>query len=178
MNGVEFWEKWYAAGGDSGPGSRGESAYWKADVVDEFVLNHAIQTVFELGCGDGGQAALLDVPVYIGYDPSSTALARAAAKLEDHAHFFVRQPVGQLADLALSMDVLYHLFDDSERESYLSTLFQSATRFVLIYTTRDSSHDYPGHVWHRPPPDGWTERIDNPDPASNCSFYVYPVGNP
>lgn len=175
MHGVQWWERWYAAGGDSGPGSRGAAAQWKANVVNDFVRTNRVRSVFELGCGDGGQLALLQVPQYTGFDPSKTAVERARARFS--CHQFVSEPTGQRADLALSMDVLYHIFDDAERDSYLTTLFASAERFVLIYTTRDSSHDYAGHVWHRSPPDGWAERIDSPYPVTNCSFYVYRIGS-
>lgn len=184
MHGVQWWERWYAAGGDSGPGSRGAAAQWKADAVNAFVLRHQIKTLFEMGCGDGGQAALLSVPSYVGYDPSATAVRRARERVQtdqfnqfrwftDRPNMGPRVDWNQRAELGLSMDVLYHLFDDQEREDYIATLFAVATRFVLIYTTRDSSHDYPGHVWHRPPPGGWTGRIEPPDPTNNCSFFVY-----
>lgn len=176
MNGAAFWDDWYAAGGDSGPGSRGEAARFKADTVNDFVHRHGIRSVFESGCGDGGQLALLNVPAYTGYDVSNTALARAQQRFrDDPTKVFVSQYEFQRADLALSMDVLYHLFDDAERAKHLATLFTAGDRFVMIYTTRDDSHDMPGHVWHRPPPDGWTARIDSPDPLNNCSFFVYPA---
>lgn len=174
MNGVAWWEAWYAAGGDSGPGSRGEQAQWKADTINEFIQQNDIRSVFDLGCGDGEQIALIEVPIYMGFEPSRTARDRAISRFRyDRSRAFPSNPAGLRAQLALSMDVLYHLFDDIERAAYLDTLFAAGKRFVLIYTTRDSSHDYAGHVWHRSPPAGWTEQIDSPDPTSNCSFFVY-----
>lgn len=174
MNGVAWWETWYAAGGDAGPGSRDEQAQWKADFVNRFVQEHQIISLFDYGCGSGEQACLLRVSQYVGYEPSPTARNRAKARcLNDPTRTFSGTPIGHTAELALSMDVLYHLLADWEHDSYLKNLFASATRYVLIYTTRDSSHDFPDHIRHRPPPADWTEQIDSPDPTSNCSFFVY-----
>jgi len=171
---VAWWEHRYAKGGDSGPGSTGDMGRFKADTVNEFVAKHQIDSVFDVGCGDGEQVALLNVPCYVGYDPSSSALARAAKRLaSDPTKAFTPQPHGYKAELALSMDVLYHLENEAERKEFLDILFALATRFVMIYTTRDNSHDGHHHIWHSSPPDGWIEKIDSP--FVHCSFFVYAI---
>ena len=63
-----YWEQHYRSGGDSGPGSRGVLAQYKAEFVNAFVERHDIESVAELGCGDGSQLALARYPAYVGLD--------------------------------------------------------------------------------------------------------------
>ena len=37
------------------------------------------------------------------------------------------------AELALSLDVIYHLVEDTVYESYMGQLFDSATKYVIVY---------------------------------------------
>src|SRR5262245_56796501 len=114
-HGPAFWERWYLFGGDSGPGSRGAAAAFKAEYVNRFVTTRGIASVLELGHGDGGQLGLARYPEYVGYDPSLTARERCRSRFfGDTTKRFVDVPDGQVADLTLSMDVLYHLLDDGE----------------------------------------------------------------
>jgi len=58
---------------------------------------------------------------------------------------------GQQADLALSLDVIYHLVEDPVFQDYMSKLFGAANRYVVIYSS-DTNDDrgYKGtHVRHR-----------------------------
>ena len=73
-----FWERRYARGGTSGSGSYGILASYKASFLNRFVSSHAIQSVIEFGCGDGNQLSLSTstYPHYLGFDVSSTVLAR------------------------------------------------------------------------------------------------------
>ena len=53
------------------------------------------------------------------------------------------------ADLALSLDVIYHLTEDTVFEAYMRHLFGAGSRFVIIYAT---DREIPGtapHVRHR-----------------------------
>jgi SAM-dependent methyltransferase len=71
-----YWRKRYDAGLDSGEGSYLQLAKFKAKVINDFVLEHGIKSVLELGCGDGNQLTLANYPQYLGVDVSPDALER------------------------------------------------------------------------------------------------------
>jgi cyclopropane fatty-acyl-phospholipid synthase-like methyltransferase len=156
-----------------------------------------VETVLELGCGDGSQLARAEYPSYIGLDISSHAIERCMRLFREDAsksffvysslHFVDRRRLFH-ADLAISLDVLYHLTEDSVFQAYLAQLFASGDQFVIIYS---SNHDAPSrtrHVKHRKftdhvPQDQWTlvEVVKNPfravpeHPAEDslADFYVF-----
>src|SRR5205085_12336730 len=70
-----YWEGRYSAGGNSGVGSYGKFAEFKAAVINQFVAQHALRSVIEFGCGDGNQLMLARYPTYLGFDVSETAVA-------------------------------------------------------------------------------------------------------
>jgi len=149
-----YWEKRYASGGDSGAGSYGKFAAFKAEVINEFVREHDISSVIEYGCGDGNQLKLLTFPRYTGFDVSPTAVAQCRAMFaRDTAKDFklASEYVGETAELSLSLDVIYHLVDDDIFNNYMMRLFASASRFVIIYS--DNGENIPKvempHVRHR-----------------------------
>jgi hypothetical protein len=51
----------------------------------------------------------------------------------------------ETAELALSLDVIYHLVEDRTFDGYMRALVNSGTRFVGIYS---SDRDEPGHQPH------------------------------
>jgi hypothetical protein len=49
----------------------------------------------------------------------------------------------------LSLDVVYHLVEDSVFDAYMRRLFESARRFVIVYSS-NMDQDWPAeHVRHR-----------------------------
>jgi hypothetical protein len=140
----EYWESRYATGGTSGPGSCREWAEFKAQVVNSFVKEHHVSSVIEFGCGDGNQLSLARYPTYIGLDVSKTAieLCKARFKNDPAKTFFLYDPdhFGDVhgtftAELALSLDVIYHLIEDRIFELYVKHLFSAAQRFVIVYSS-------------------------------------------
>ena len=148
-----YWEDRYRAGGDSGGGSIGAPARYKADVLNTFVQEHALESIIEFGCGDGRQLDLAEYPAYIGVDVSEVAVSQCRARFsEDRTKRFLLLDDyrGEQAELALSLDVLYHLVEDDVYFDYLDRLFSAGSRFVVIYST--STEDAPRtfrHVRHR-----------------------------
>jgi hypothetical protein len=150
----QYWEARYAAGGDSGVGSYGKFARFKADVVNAFVAERGVRSVIEFGCGDGNQLALASYPQYLGLDASETAVSacrRRFASDQTKSFALMRHYRGERADLALSLDVIYHLVEDQVFERYVRTLFAASDRFVIIYSsdTDDTRRDEGPHVRHR-----------------------------
>ena len=155
---ARYWERNYARGGTSGSGSYGALAEGKSRVLNTLVREHAVRSVIEFGCGDGNQLALADYPHYVGLDVSRSAIAlcqrRFAADpaksffLYDGMYFTDRTGTFT-ADLALSLDVVYHLTEDTVFETYLTHLFAVGQRLVVIYSTNQEISDTAPHVRHR-----------------------------
>ena len=178
----QYWETRYKLGGHSGVGSRGKSAQYKADVLNRFIAAHEVHSAIEFGCGDGYQLAMLQLQRYVGIDVSPTIVdhCRKTFAGDSGKTFLLADDYsGETADLALSLDVIYHVVEDAVYEHYLARLFAAGTRFVVIYATSsemtatgtphvrhrdvasDVSHRFPGFVRMReeeaalPPPVGF-----------------------
>lgn len=139
------------AGGNSGSGSYHELARFKADVLNEFVRSHHVSTVLEFGCGDGAQLALADYPNYIGLDISERAVELCRTRHQgDHSKQFHLLGAGQppLADLTLSLDVIYHLVEDRVFDQHMTAVFNASRKYVAIYAS-NNEHDSHPHVRHR-----------------------------
>jgi SAM-dependent methyltransferase len=150
----QYWIERYEAGRTSGAGSYNELAEFKAEVINAFVADNRIDSVMEFGCGDGNQLRLANYPDYTGFDvsPRAVALCRDIFRGDDSKRFLLMEEyAGQSAQLALSLDVVYHLVEDETYASYMKTLFAAAERFVIVYSS-NSEHQEPGqarHVRHR-----------------------------
>jgi SAM-dependent methyltransferase len=136
-----YWEQRYASGGTSGAGSYGDAARWKAEVVNGWVAEHGVTSVIDLGCGDGNQLSLAKYPHYLGLDVSPSAIRRCVERYgSDPTKSFAAidptawsDPAGWFrADLALSMEVIFHLVEDAVLDDYLRRLFSIGERFVVI----------------------------------------------
>lgn len=149
-----YWENRYLDGGNSGPGSYGKLAVFKAQVLNNFVDTEGIDSVIEFGCGDGHQLSLARYPKYLGIDSSPAAIDRCKALFQnDVAKKFqtLAEYDGEHADAALSLDVLYHLVEDDVFEKYMAALFAAAGRWVVVYSSNFEGIDehHASHVRHR-----------------------------
>ena len=149
-----YWENRYATGGNSGVGSYEEFADFKAEIVNRFITEKDVQSVIELGCGDGNQLMLLKCPKYLGFDISETTVNKCRRLFAfDSTKTFglMYNYAGQVADLILSLDVIYHLVEDQVFEDYMRTLFMVSNRYVIIYSSDfdDNSGHEGAHVRHR-----------------------------
>ena len=155
---ARFWEQNYAQGETSGTGSYGALADGKSRYLNTLVREREVGSVIEFGCGDGNQLSLAEYPSYIGLDVSRTAIGlcqqRFAADptksffLYDGTCFTDRAGLFT-ADLALSLDVVYHLTEDAVFETYLAHLFAAGQRLVVIYSTDLEMGGTAPHVRHR-----------------------------
>jgi len=145
-----YWEQRYRAGGTSGAGSYGHMAAFKAGVINGFVADNAIASVLDLGCGDGNLLSLLQVPHYVGVDVAPTALAGCMARFPQHRFLpFSALEAPERMELALSIDVVFHLVEDGAFARYMHALFAHATRFVLIHSSNAEQTWSSPHVRHR-----------------------------
>ena len=184
-----FWEQRYKVGGNSGEGSYGELAEHKARYLNDFVARKKLQNVIEFGCGDGNQLSLAKYERYNGVDVSSFVVQKNREKFSaDKSKTFVALAEYDEArnarqhDLALSLDVIYHLVEDDVFSAYMARLFSAPRCWVVIYST---AFDEMGarHVRHRDfrrwvsvhAPD-WKliEHMENPFPEkSKADFFAY-----
>lgn len=191
----QYWEQRYALGGTSGAGSYGRLAEFKAKTINDFVENYHVRTVIELGCGDGAQLELARYRSYTGIDVSATAisLCRTKFKHDPSKRFFLASGPGAneaRADLAMSLDVIYHLVEDSVYDGYMTHLAAAAEKFICIYSSNVAKEAPAAHVRHRVFTDWmnknapewklilkvdnpFPEDTSNPDHTSWADFYFY-----
>jgi SAM-dependent methyltransferase len=189
----DYWEERYQKGGTSGAGSYGKLAAYKAAIINDFVIEHNIQSVLELGCGDGNQLLLAKYPSYIGYDVSSTAI-ELCKQLHDSDrtkafYCYDKDTKLPVAELTLSLDVIYHLLEDRVFNGYMEDLFKAASKYVIIYSSNkkgnQSNHermrDFTNWIVANQPSFKLIQEIPNPYPynpadeegTSQSDFFIY-----
>jgi hypothetical protein len=193
-----YWEERYASGGNSGQGSAGQLAAFKAEILNGFVKENSVQSIVEFGCGDGRQLMITEYPRYAGLDISPTIIKKNIERFrEDHSKsFFLYTPqcfhdsAGFLSgDLALSIDVIFHLVEDHVFCTYMNNLFDAGRRFVGIYSSNEerswpNSHErhrhFSSYIDEQFPQWQLIQKIPNRYPLSAdrssgsfCDFYFY-----
>ena len=199
-----YWKSRYSKGGLSGGGSYGKLAEFKAGVLNSFVREKNVQSVIEFGCGDGHQLSLSSYPSYVGLDisPAALQMCNDIFKNDKTKSFFLYESNSFMdndpafkADLALSLDVIYHLVENSTFEVYMQHLFASSKKFIIIYsndTDKNKIFGYP-HIkcrkfsdWIIQNAPEWRliKRIPNKYPyegpgksGSWCDFFIYEKAN-
>jgi len=178
-----YWQQRYSNGGSSGAGSYGKLARFKADVLNAFFCDFSEEApqVIEIGVGDGNQASLLtSCHNYIGVDVSPKAVELAAVRMP-HRKFFSYDGTLQsfrrlqlpIADIALSLDVIFHLIEDSSFENYMQTLWSASNRFIVIYSSNVDRIDA-RHVRHRK----WTDWVEKKGATVYRLPQKYPEDSP
>ena len=193
----KYWEERYKNNGNSGGGSYGRLAEFKAEIVNSFVKEKDIRSIVEWGCGDGNQLELMAYNEYLGLDVSGTAVELCRKRFsEDASKRFecydgAKKNIDPKKDMAVSLDVLYHLVEDKVYQCYMDNLFSSSSKYVCIYSSdyekeQDSSYirrrnftkyaeeHYPqweliSHIPNRYPA---VRGVSNPE-TSNSEFYFY-----
>jgi len=135
-----YWEERYLDARDSGPGSYGRLADFKAEILNSFVEDNNIKSVIEYGCGDGNQLSLANYPNYTGYDVSKKAIAICKEKFsnditKEFKLILSENNTYKKAELTLSLDVIFHLIEDDVFNVYMKRLFNTSTKYVIIYSS-------------------------------------------
>lgn len=198
FNSGEYWEKRYLEGGNSGSGSYNRLADFKAQVLNEFVRKNKINQVVEWGCGDGNQLSLMHYSEYIGYDVSEKAIDICKEMFKnDKTKQFILCAANDfenniVAELSISLDVIFHLVEDTVYDTYMKRLFNSSRKYVCIYSSNFDKQTA-RHVRHRKFTD-WIEtnlkgkwklekveknpypyEEENADNTSPSDFYFYRI---
>ncbi len=160
-NSSQYWIERYKRGGNSGAGSYNHLAEFKAEVLNAFVKKNEIESVIELGSGDGNQLIYFDFPKYVGFDisPDAIELCKQKFKADKTKSFYLISKIESFkAKMSLSLDVLFHLVEDKIFETYMHQLFDASEMYVVIYSSNfDDSENYENHVRHRKFTD-WVEK--------------------
>lgn len=185
-----YWERRYSTGSNAGPGSTGQHAQFKANFINTFIEAQDIETVIEFGCGAGDQIRLGDYPEYIGLEVSESAVERCAERFDGDStkSFFLYSPLhfvnrGALtADLALSLEVIFHILNDEEYKAYMHDLFTSGAQYVIIFSSNRDEATPEMHMRHRQftgDVEAWFPEFEliqtreNEFPDRHSDFYVF-----
>jgi SAM-dependent methyltransferase len=196
FNSGEFWERNYRYGGTSGTGSYNHLADFKARIVNGLTEDFRIQSLIDLGCGDGNLLSMLKVPKYTGVDVSATIINRHRQQYADDENkiFYLTAErdsyINKKYDASLSMDVIYHLLEDDIFKHYIEDLFSLSSRIVIIYSSNHES--YTKYVGYRHRnfthlvaarklefqlikyiPNEYPYMIGNEEETSASDFYIY-----
>lgn len=152
----DYWEKRYLGGGNSGAGSYGELAKYKANFLNSFVRNNRIKTIIEFGCGDGNQLSYSEYPRYLGLDISQKSIDLCRHRFQndesksfihyDPKYFFNNGFIN--SELVICIDVLYHIINNEEFFKTLEDIFSCSVNFIILYTTLNEEKSAI-HIKHR-----------------------------
>jgi len=152
----QYWEHRYESGGDSGEGSYGQLARYKADFINTFCEHSKPSSVIEFGCGDGNQASLLSISAYTGIDISKKCIDDCKKQLARRGYQFMvledylkdKEPSSN--DLVLSLDVIFHLIEDDVYRNYIDTMLAASAKYAIVYSSNFTHFDKSlPHVRHR-----------------------------
>lgn len=195
---ISYWETRYAAGGNSGSGSYQHLAAFKAKVINEFIAENNVGSAIEFGCGDGNQLSLIDYKNYIGLDVSKSAIQLCTSRFSGNntRSFFLYDPNSFLdnhqlfqAELSLSLDVLYHIIEETQFEKYIADVINAASRYVIIYSSNFDApqlhhvknRHFTKYIDHNFTSIELIQRIENPfkyseedeENTSTADFYIF-----
>lgn len=184
-----YWDRRYRDGRTSGAGSEGDEGAYKAAYLSKFIADHDVKTVVDWGCGDGQVLKLVELPAqtqYIGVDVSPTIIAMMRQCFDGPRYLFHTPDsfgtgTRTRLELALSFDVLFHFPEDNDYHTYLTSLFQSAEKYVMIYSTNYAGGRTARHVFRRKFtsdiagrfPDWELRTVETPLREGLASFFVY-----
>tara|TARA_R110002126_G_scaffold291650_1_gene454847 strand:+ start:1712 stop:2308 length:597 start_codon:yes stop_codon:yes gene_type:complete len=148
----EYWERRYESKGNSGLGSYGKNCNYKAMVINKFLEESGIQSVLELGCGDGNQLSHINYKEYHGFDISDIAIELCNQKFKNKENYYFTSDVDRLSnayDAVLSLDVIYHIVEDELYYQYIDDLFGRSSKYVVVFSSNFSNNPASQHIRHR-----------------------------
>ncbi len=149
-----YWNDRYGKGGNSGAGSYGRLRDYKLRIINGLIKEYEVGTLVDIGCGDGSVASGIHVDGYTGLDISEQALAvcRKAVKIKNSSFFTIQEfsYEGKVFDMALSMDVIFHLIEEDLFREHIESLFKLAGKLVVVYSSdREDDGTTAKHLKHR-----------------------------
>ena len=92
FNSKQYWKNRYLKNGTSGSGSYNKLANFKAEIINNFVDKHNIQSIIDYGVGDGNQLKLINTnnKVYTGIDVSPFQNVKKYLKMIKQSVLFIQ----------------------------------------------------------------------------------------
>ena len=134
----KYWNERYKHGGNSGDGSYGHLAEYKAEIINDFIEENQIHNIIEFGSGDGNQLKYMNYENYIGFDISEYIVEKCnKTYINDNTKTFklYTDYNDEQAELTLSLDVIFHLIEDDVFNDYMNKLFNASSKYVIIYSS-------------------------------------------
>ena len=162
---ARYWEERYYYGGNSGKGSYFQKAAEKAAYLNAKINEYNIDTIVDIGCGDGNNLKLFESRNYYGFDVSKTIIV-SNKKLYDQDKnkkfmliddYFdktlmdIRNGKDTKNLICISFDVIGHLVEDNVYRAHLEN-FSSLNPDYLIVSNYDGDREYDlsmPHIKHR-----------------------------
>jgi len=150
---IKYWDERYKKGLSSGKGSQGEFKTFKADYINNMIKIYGINTIGELGTGDGNMlSSYTGFKEYYGYDISKIAIDKCSEifKNRPDLNFVYNISDIPIVDLSMSIDVSYHIIDEKIFYEHLEYLYNISKNYILIYTVNtDDNHGKAAHIKYR-----------------------------
>ena len=149
---VNYWNERYQRGETSGKGSEGFNYEYKRDYINRVIEMYQFERIVDFGCGDGNQIHELNIQQYHGVDIAESSIQRCRDRYAGDPRYrfdiLDRNVRFTHYDLALSLDVLYHIVHQVDYESYLRLLF-GYSKYTLIYANWEASESRVPHICYR-----------------------------
>lgn len=162
MNSKEIWKNRAA---NSGLGSRGARANYKADYISNFVKENKIDKIIDFGCGDLIVAKDIEVGNYVGVDivdhklPPKEEIKPNSFKVIVSS--FDEFDENETSQLVINLDMLYHILENESKylEDTIETLYNASEEFIIIYAQDSFRSDikWSGHMFNSP----WRQILEN-----------------
>ncbi len=155
-----YWDNRYKGGGTSGRGNEGDLLGFKIGTLSNYVSMLEPKNIIDLGCGDGEvvKRAMFSCP-YTGVDVSPAAVAKCRKEIGKKIRtysFFMNDAIGRKFwytpagyDVALSLDVIYHLIDQARYDAYMRDLTSLSRSAIIIFSSNFESPVGPAWTRHR-----------------------------
>ena len=165
INSSQYWEDRYYYGGNSGSGSYYKNAAEKANYLNAKIDQFDIDTIVDIGCGDGNNLKLFKIQNYYGFDVSKTIIFQNKKKFkQDRSKQFliidknfdenlssIRNQKNIKKIICVSFDVIGHLVEDEIYDNHLKS-FDLVNPDYLIISNFDVETEYDlsvPHIKHR-----------------------------
>ena len=114
----------------------------KNTIINAFVKKYNIETVFELGCGDGNRSLNSNYEKYTGYDKCKFAIDLANMTFSDDStkSFILLKDDTKIKrhDLGISIDIVIQ----ENIDEYIKMLFENSKKYVCIFYSHTEKINY------------------------------------
>jgi len=153
----KYWEERYANWWNSWEWSYAKMAEYKAQIINDIIKRYKIKSIIELWCWDWNNLQYYDKVNYTWFDISKKAIENCIDRyLEDkNKSFLYYEPKffksGWLQkEMVVSLEVIFHLVEDSIYRKYMTDLFNTSSKYVVIFSSNhDNNKNSAIHVKHR-----------------------------